>query len=72
MSPLQIAIIAIVVIALAVVIWLFLKAKRTKQLQSRFGPEFSAPFVHKELHAPQKKFYRKGSNVRPSGNHSIK
>ena len=40
MSPLQIAIIAIVVIALAVVIWLVLKTQRTKQLQSRFGPEY--------------------------------
>lgn len=40
MSPLQIAIIAIVVFALAVVIWLVLKTKRTKQLQSRFGPEY--------------------------------
>jgi hypothetical protein len=40
MSPLQIAIIAIVVIALAVVIWLFLKTKRTKQLHARFGPEY--------------------------------
>jgi len=40
MSPLAIAIIAIVVIALAVAVWLFLKARRTKQLQSRFGPEY--------------------------------
>ena len=40
MSPLQIAIIAIVVIALAVIIWLFLKTKRTKQLHARFGPEY--------------------------------
>ena len=40
MSPLQIALIAIVVIALASAIWFFLKAKRTKQLQSRFGPEY--------------------------------
>jgi hypothetical protein len=40
MSPLGIALIAIVVIVLAVAIWILLKAKRTKQLQSRFGPEY--------------------------------
>jgi cytoskeletal protein RodZ len=41
MSPIQIAIIALVVlVALAIAMWLFLKARRTKQLRSQFGPEY--------------------------------
>src|SRR5215813_9173661 len=40
MSPLQIALIVIAVIAVAAAIWFFLKEKRTKQLRSRFGPEY--------------------------------
>jgi hypothetical protein len=40
MSPIAIAIIAIVVIGLALVAWFVLKSNRTKQLRSRFGPEY--------------------------------
>lgn len=40
MSPLIIAIVAVVVISLAVAAWSFMKAQRTKDLRSRFGPEY--------------------------------
>jgi hypothetical protein len=40
MSPLQIALIAVVLIGLVVAVWLIMKAKRTKELRSRFGPEY--------------------------------
>ena len=50
MSPVQIAtiaIIALVVIGLAIATWLFFKAQRTRQLRSRFGPEYQRA-VHSE------------------------
>jgi FtsZ-interacting cell division protein ZipA len=40
MSPLEIILIAIVLIGLIVGVWLAIKAKRTKELRSRFGPEY--------------------------------
>lgn len=40
MSPLGIVLIAIVIIGVIVGIWLAIKAKRTKELRSRFGPEY--------------------------------
>jgi hypothetical protein len=41
MSPIQIAIIAVLVlVAVAIAMWFFLKARRTKQLRSQFGPEY--------------------------------
>jgi hypothetical protein len=40
MSPLGIVVIAIVLIALIVGVWLIMKARRTKELRSRFGPEY--------------------------------
>src|SRR5215470_7234575 len=40
MSPLGIVLIAIVIIGLIVGVWLAIKAKRTKELRSRFGPEY--------------------------------
>ena len=40
MSPLGIAIIAIVLVALVAAVWFFMQSRRTKQLQSRFGPEY--------------------------------
>jgi hypothetical protein len=40
MSPLVIALIAIVVVGLIVGVWFAMKAKRTKELRSRFGPEY--------------------------------
>ena len=40
MSPLEIILIAIVLIGLIVGVWLAIKAKRTKALRSRFGPEY--------------------------------
>lgn len=40
MSPVQIVLIAIVLIGLVVAVWLFMKARRTKELRSRFGPEY--------------------------------
>jgi hypothetical protein len=66
MSPIAIAIIAIVVIGLAVVAWLVLKTNRTKQLRSRFGPEYenavrsegSASAAEKALQARQHRVER--------------
>src|SRR6478672_9192367 len=40
MSPLEVVLIAIVVIGLIVGVWLIMKTRRTKELQSRFGPEY--------------------------------
>jgi len=40
MSPLEIILIAIVVIGVIVGVWFAIKAKRTKELRSRFGPEY--------------------------------
>jgi hypothetical protein len=40
MSPLVTILIALVLIGLIVGVWLIMKARRTKQLQSRFGPEY--------------------------------
>jgi hypothetical protein len=40
MSPLEIVLIAIVLIAVIVGVWFAMKTKRTKELQSRFGPEY--------------------------------
>ena len=40
MSPLVIALIAIVLIGLIVGAWLIMKARRTKELRTRFGPEY--------------------------------
>jgi len=40
MSPLEIVLIAIVLIGVIVGVWLAIKAKRTKELRSRFGPEY--------------------------------
>ena len=40
MSPLEIVLIAIVLIAVIVGVWLIMKAKRTRELRSRFGPEY--------------------------------
>ena len=40
MSPLEIVLIAIVLIGVIVAVWLILKARRTKELRSRFGPEY--------------------------------
>jgi len=66
MSPIAIAIIAIVVIGLAVVAWFVLKTNRTKQLRSRFGPEYenavrsegSASAAEKALQARQHRVER--------------
>jgi len=41
MSPLGIVLIAIVAIGLIVGVWLAMKARRTKELRSRFGPEYN-------------------------------
>jgi len=41
MSPLEIILIAIVFIGLIVGGWFAIKAKRTKELRSRFGPEYN-------------------------------
>ena len=40
MNPIVIAIVAIVVIALAIAAWSYMRAQRTKDLRSRFGPEY--------------------------------
>lgn len=40
MSPLVIVLIAIIAIALIAGVWLIIKARRTKELRSRFGPEY--------------------------------
>src|SRR5262245_28327192 len=40
MSPLEIALIDIVLIGLIVGVWFIIKARRTKELRSRFGPEY--------------------------------
>ena len=40
MSPLGIVLIAIVIIGLIVGVWFAIKTKRTKELRSRFGPEY--------------------------------
>jgi hypothetical protein len=40
MSPLEIMLIAIVLIGVTVGVWFAIKAKRTRELRSRFGPEY--------------------------------
>jgi FtsZ-interacting cell division protein ZipA len=40
MSPIGIVLVAIVIIALIVAVWLIMKTRRTRELQSRFGPEY--------------------------------
>lgn len=40
MNPVVIAIVAIVVIALAVGVWFYLRKQRTRKLRSQFGPEY--------------------------------
>ena len=40
MNPVVIAIVAIVVIALAVGVWFYLRKQRTRRLRSQFGPEY--------------------------------
>ena len=40
MSPLEIVLIAIVLIAVIVGVWFVMKTRRTRELQSRFGPEY--------------------------------
>lgn len=66
MSPLGIVLIAIVLIGLIVAVWLIMKARRTKELQSRFGPEYqrtvrsegNASAAEKALHQREQRVAR--------------
>jgi hypothetical protein len=66
MDPVVIAVVAIVIIALAIGAWFYLRSQRTKQLRSKFGPEYSRAVrsegsesaAEKALHARQQRVER--------------
>jgi FtsZ-interacting cell division protein ZipA len=64
MSPLEIILIAIVLIGLIVGVWLAIKAKRTKELRSRFGPEYQrAVRSHGDTGAAEKVLHQREQRV---------